>query len=260
MAVIPQPDHIVVVVEENHSYPQIIGNPDAPYINALAARGVLFTDFHAETHPSEPNYFALFSGSTQGVTDDGTYRFSAPTLAGELQAAGLSFLGYAETGSPQKHNPWQSFTDSQATGQDFSQFPTDFSKLPTVAFVSPNQLDDMHDGTVAQGDQWLRDHLGAYADWAQTHNSLLVVTFDEDDNGGTNHIATIVVGAGLAAGHNDLYADHYSLLRMIEDMYGLPALGASAHATPLVLGDAVDWNALPVQATDNFLQTGPWFA
>lgn len=259
MAVITKPDHIVVVVEENHSHSQIIGSPDAPYINALAAQGTLFTDYHAITHPSEPNYFALFSGSTQGVTDDGTYHFSAPTLAGELQSAGLSFLGYAEAGSPQKHNPWQSFTDSQATGRDFSQFPTDFSQLPTVAFVSPNLQNDMHDGTVAQGDQWLRDHLGAYADWAQTHNSLLVVTFDENAGGGTNQITTLVTGAGVPAGHNDQYADHYSLLRTIEDTYGLPALGESVHATPLNLAQEVDWNVLAAHVTTNFLETGRWF-
>src|SRR5215213_1402796 len=133
------PDHVVLVVEENHSYSQIIGNPDAPFITSLANQGTLFTNYHAVTYPSQPNYLALFSGSTQGVTDDGTYAFSAPTLAGELQQAGLSFLGYAEADSPQKHNPWQGFIDSQATGRDFSQFPTDFNELPTVSYVSPDQ-------------------------------------------------------------------------------------------------------------------------
>ena len=83
---VSSPDHIVVVVEENHGYSQIIGNPDAVYINTLAKSGALFTNYHGVTHPSEGNYFALFSGSTQGVTDDGTYFFpNTPTLAGKLQ-------------------------------------------------------------------------------------------------------------------------------------------------------------------------------
>ena len=135
---VSSPDHIVVVVEENHGYSQIIGNPDAVYINTLAKSGALFTNYHGVTHPSEGNYFALFSGSTQGVTDDGTYFFpNTPTLAGKLQQGGGSFVGYAEPPAERDHSPWQSFGDAENTGQAFSQFPTDFSKLPTVSFVVP---------------------------------------------------------------------------------------------------------------------------
>src|SRR3954453_9595793 len=139
-----QYDHIVVVIEENHGYSQVVGNSGAPFINYLASQGKIYNNYYAVAHPSQPNYLALFSGSTQGVIDNGTYLLSAPTLGGQLQSAGYSFIGYAETNSPRKHNPWQSFAESQSMGQDFSQFPTDFSKLPTVAFVSPNHLNDMH--------------------------------------------------------------------------------------------------------------------
>jgi len=100
------PDHIVVIVEENHGYSQIIGNRDAAYINSLAAAGTLFTNYHGVGHPSAPNYFALFSGSAQGVTEDGTYFFpKTPTLAGELQQAGSSFVGYAEPPIDRDHTP-----------------------------------------------------------------------------------------------------------------------------------------------------------
>lgn len=228
-----RPDHIVVVVEENHGYSDIIGNPDAPFINGLAREGELFTQAYAVAHPSQPNYFAIFSGSTQGITDNGTYFLFAPTLAGELVDAGYSFVGYAETGSPQKHNPWQSFADSHGTGQGFSQFPTDFNILPTVSFVSPNLSHDMHDGSIAQGDQWLRDNLGAYADWATAHNSLLVVTFDEDRGNEGNHIPTIVSGANVAAIQSDEAVNHYSLLHTVEALYDLPLLGESATAPPM---------------------------
>jgi phosphatidylinositol-3-phosphatase len=96
-AAVPEPAHTVVVVMENHAYEQIIGDPAAPFINTLARRGALFTRSYAITHPSEPNYLALFSGSTQGIADDGCpYRFTAPNLAADLLEAGKSFAGYAE--------------------------------------------------------------------------------------------------------------------------------------------------------------------
>jgi phosphatidylinositol-3-phosphatase len=225
------PDHVVVVVEENHGYSQIIGNPDAACINSLAAAGTLFTNYRGVSHPSAPNYFALFSGSTQGITEDGTYFFpNTPTLAGELQQAGYSFVGYAEPPIDRDHNPWLSFGDSQDLGQAFSQFPADFGKLPTVSFVIPNLQNDMHDGTIAEGDRWFKTNLSAYARWAATHNSLLVVTFDEDQGTSNNQVATIIFGAGVAASQNKQRSDHYALLHTIESLYNLPLLGASETA------------------------------
>src|SRR5436853_7889819 len=91
---VPRPDHIVIVMEENHSYSEIIGSSAAPYINSLAQQGASFTNSHAVTHPSEPNYLAFFSGSAQGVTDDNCgYSFGGPDLGSELIAAGLAFGG-----------------------------------------------------------------------------------------------------------------------------------------------------------------------
>src|SRR6185295_9638920 len=87
-------DHIVVVVEENHSASEIIGNPQAPYINALASGGALLTNYHAVTHPSQPNYFALYAGSTFGVQDSGDHTLPDPTLATILQDSGRNFIGY----------------------------------------------------------------------------------------------------------------------------------------------------------------------
>src|SRR3954452_11542282 len=92
------PDHIVVVVEENHGTSQLLGSGQAPYFDSLVQQGAVIRGYSAVTHPSEPNYFALFSGSTQGITDDGTYTETAPSLAGALKAAGKTFVGYAESG------------------------------------------------------------------------------------------------------------------------------------------------------------------
>src|SRR5580692_9791272 len=106
---LPLIDHVVVVVLENHSFDQIIDPHRAPFIHHLATDGALFVNAFAVSHPSQPNYFALFSGSTQGVRDDGNYTFDKPNLAGALKKAGKSFIGYVETGSPREHNPWESF-------------------------------------------------------------------------------------------------------------------------------------------------------
>jgi phosphatidylinositol-3-phosphatase len=244
---VPEPEHTVVVVMENHSYAEIIGNPAAPFINVLAGRGALFTRSYAVTHPSEPNYLALFSGSTQGVTDDSCpQQFTAPNLAAGLSAAGKSFAGYAEDlpgpGSPvcsagdyaRKHAPWTDF--SSVPGSDslpFTSFPADFARLPTVSFVVPNLCHDMHDCSIAAGDAWLRAHIGGYAAWAMRHHSLLIVTWDEDDDSQGNHIATIFVGQQVRPGRYAEPVTHYSVLATIEAAYALPRDGQAATATPI---------------------------
>jgi acid phosphatase len=244
---LPRPDHVVVVVMENHSYSSVIGSTSAPYINALAAQGASFTNYRAISHPSEPNYLALFSGSTQGVGDDSCpHTFSAANLGSQLIDAGLTFAGYSEsmpsggyTGCEdgdyvRRHNPWVNFTNvPAAANRTFDAFPSDYTMLPTVAFVVPNLADDMHDGSVAQGDTWLRDNLDGYAQWARSHNSELIVTWDEDDDTAGNQIPTIVVGAHVTAGRYDEAANHYNLLRTVEAFHGLPAVGAAADATPI---------------------------
>jgi acid phosphatase len=244
---LPRPAHVVVVVEENHAYDAILGASAAPYINSLAAGGATFTQSFAVTHPSQPNYLALFSGSTQGVTDDGgPHTFAAPNLGGELIQSGRTFAGYSEGlpsagytglvsgGYARKHNPWSDFADVPASAnQPLTSFPSDFSKLPTVSFVIPTLGDDMHDGSVRQGDDWLRDHLSAYATWAKTHDSLLVVTWDEDDRSASNQIPTIIAGQGVKPGRYAEHVTHYGVLRTLEDMYGLGHAGASAQAAPI---------------------------
>ena len=247
-AAVPEPAHTVVVVMENHSSAEIIGNPAAPFINSLARRGALFTRSYAITHPSQPNYLALFSGSTQGVTDDGCpYRFTAPNLAADLIKAGKSFAGYSEDlpgpGSPacsageyaRKHVPWTDFTNVPGSvSLPFTSFPvTAFARLPAVSFVIPNLCDDMHDCSPAVGDSWLRAHLGGYVTWAMMHDSLLILTWDEDDSSQGNHIATIFIGQQVRPGRYAEMITHYSVLATIEAAYALPRDGQAATATPI---------------------------
>ena len=240
-----RPDHVVIVVLENKNEPDVAR--EAPYLTSLARSGASLTDMHAEVHPSQPNYFALFSGDTQGVDDDSCpHTFDAPNLAGQLVAAGHTFAGYAEdlprpgfTGCEagdyaRKHSPWTNFRDVPAeSNQPLSAMPTDYARLPTVSFLIPNLCHDMHDCSIAEGDRWLAQHLDGYAAWARTHNSLLIVTFDESEDDDDNHISTFAVGQRVTPGQITERADHYRILRTLQDLYGLPPLGHSAEATPV---------------------------
>jgi len=240
------PAHTVIVVLENHGYGEVIGSPEAPYLNRLARQGALFTDSRAVTHPSEPNYLALFSGSTQGVSDDSCpHQFSAPSLGSELIAAGRTFTGYSEGlpaagslacvsgGYARKHVPWTNFAAVPAAdSQPWARFPAgEYPRLPTVSFVIPDLCHDMHDCPVATGDAWLRAHLGGYAAWAMTHDSLLIVTWDENDGSPGNQILTIVAGQPVRPGRYGQPITHYSVLRTLETLYRLPLLGHAATAS-----------------------------
>lgn len=240
-AALPAYDHIVVLIEENHSFTQVIGNTAAPYITSLANGGANMTQSFAVTHPSEPNYLALFSGATQGLTDDSCpHTFTGENLGHQLIAAGRTFKGYSETMPSdgftgctsgryaRKHNPWVNFSNVPAASNvRFSTFPTDFSALPALSFVVPNLCNDMHDCSVATGDGWVRDNLGAYVTWAQTHNSLLVVTFDEDDRNAGNRIGTVFSGAHVAPGAYAERITHYTVLRTLQSLTGLACVANS---------------------------------
>ena len=306
-APLPRPDHIVIVIFENKSYSQIIGNSAAPNLNALAAEGANFANLpgdpgaatsgsHALRHPSQPNYLELFSGDNQGVRQNGRpgtsaeplslpLPFATPNLGASLIAAGLTFATYSESlPSPgfdgdafstdptqnqyeRKHNPvanWQA-ADAPANNhvplaanQPFSAFPTDaagYAALPTVTFVVPNEQNNMHDGSISQGDAWLKTQiLDGYYQWAKTHHSLLIVTFDEDaSNTPSNQITTIFAGPMIQPGNyfetninppDSRPADgfitptgtamtHYNVLRTLTDIYGLAPIGESADTPPI---------------------------
>ena len=268
---LPKPAHIVIVIEENHGYDQIINSENAPYINQLAKEGTLFTNSQAITHPSQPNYLALFSGSTQGINDDACLdknpRFTTPNLGAALIHAGYTFKAYSEsltkTGSQEcffeaskgydyarKHAPWTNWQGDNENGlpdslsQPFSSFPTDFNQLPTVSFVVPNEGNDMHNidvggdtATIKRADKWLKKHLSAYVKWAKKNNSILIVTFDEDQKGSMleNHIATIFVGNKIERGTYNSFINHYNVLATIESMYHLP-LSSNAKDSKVIDG------------------------
>ena len=253
---IPRHDRVVVLVLENRGADDIFGNPDAPYLNQLAAEGAKFTASFGVARPSLPNYFALFAGSIEGVKDNScAHNFvGRPNLGRQLIDGGFSFAGYSEglpaVGSTacvagtaphtyqRKHNAWVYYDNvPPVSNQPFSAFPTDFTLLPTVSFVVPDQCNDMHDippCSSADGDRWVREHLDAYAQWAKKNNSLLIVTFDEDDFTETNHIPTIFFGANVKPGHVEPSStDHYRVLATLQAIYGLERLGEAANRRPI---------------------------
>lgn len=244
---LPRPDHVVVVIEENRGYAQIMDKRNSnSYIQALANRGVLFTQSYGVAHPSQPNYLALFSGVTHGITNNACPNtFDSDNLATRLLDSGLSFASFSESlpevgdvtcmsgAYHRKHNPvsnWQGKRLAAGLNQRFADFPQDFSKLPTISFVIPDQDNDMHDGSFEAADDWLKTRIAPYADWAMEHNSLLILTWDEDNYQADNHIVTILVGPMVKAGKSVQRINHYSVLRTLLDFYDLPALGASHDA------------------------------
>jgi hypothetical protein len=287
LSAVARPDHIVVVIEQDRAS-GAVGNPLMPYFNALARTGLVFTNAHGVTHPSLPNALALYSGSTQGRTDNGRgHSFGGPNLAKSLFAAGQSFAAYVENlpsdGSQVQQagtaqypdlytrnvNAAAMFTDvgiDPATGRArpnsavnrtfaaFSALPvTDYSALPTVSFVIPNNLNSTHGSNLAypwagssdeqnndvlrtRADGWLKDNLDPYLRWARENNSLLIVTQDEERwvGGTADSVTTIIDGDPdlVVPGVNGQYVDHFNLLRTIQDMYGLAPLGNSATAAP----------------------------
>jgi acid phosphatase len=272
---LPIYDHIVIVVEENRDFGQIIGNTEnfPKYINqTLRKEGASFTQMFGEEHDSQGNYFWLFSGDNQKVGYEDKVpkmKFDTPNLGASLIAKKKSFKGFCE-GLPEvgsemcengnyvrKHAPWVSFSNvPRECGVPFSQFPQDakgFAMLPTVSFVIPDLDHDMHNGTITQGDDWLRTNLDKYYQWAKNNNSLLIVTWDENVNppkkaknhylGPTNpfttatgaagriqrnQIATIFAGARIKPGDypEDKGITHVNILRTLEAMHGLPRAGA----------------------------------
>jgi acid phosphatase len=233
---------VVIVVEENHGTAEAMG---MRYLAELRRTGAVFPQSHGVAHPSEPNYLALWSGSTHGVTSDACPidLGSAPSLGSQLLAAGHPVAGYAQSlpsaGSTtcsagpyaRKHDPLADFSATSGAAHDlpFSAFPSDYGRLPSVAFVAPDLDHDAHDGTLTAADDWLRGNLGGYATWAATHDSLLIVTFDEEDGGAAaNRILTVFSGAHVRPGTYDERIDHVRVLHTIESSFGLAHLGAAA--------------------------------
>ena len=249
--------HVVVVVFENEEASSIAGNPDAPTFNALARRYATLTNYDAVAHPSLPNYLALVSGSTHGISSDCTdCVVHARSLADTLAAVGKTWKTYAEDlpyagfsgGSSgryaKKHDPFLYFRDvagSKARRDrvvPFTRLGRDLAahRLPDFSLVIPNLCNDMHDCSVATGDAWLKAHVAPLLRSPELRGGVVFVVFDEgtSDTGGGGRIEALALGPTVRRGSRFTKAtNHYGLLRTIEDGWKLPRLGFSRKGTPI---------------------------
>lgn len=253
----PTFSHVVLVVEENHSYPDVIGNPAMPYINSLAQQYGLATQYYGNAHPSLPNYFMLTTGLTETNTDTFSGTINDDNVVRELVKAGKNWKCYAESLPPtgpaadvypyvRRHNPFSYFSDVQGNAPQAAnivsaaQLATDVanSSLPQYSFIAPNLLDDAHDGSLAQADAWLQTNIAPLlASPAFQSSGLLIITFDEGDQSDIAHgggrVATVIVSSKSKKNYTSqtLY-QHQSLLRLTLAASGINTFPGAAAIAP----------------------------
>jgi phosphatidylinositol-3-phosphatase len=237
--------HVVVIVMENHSYSEIIGSSDAPYINRLAKQCGLATNYYAISHPSLPNYIALTSGTTAGISDDGppaSHRLTNDSIFLQTRSSWRSY----EESMPSncdltnassyavKHNPAAYYTNVRraCSKQDVSlASPPSFSASYT--FVTPNLCNDMHDCSVSTGDRWLKKFIPKALASPQYRDGSLVLFLTWDEDSGTN-VPLVVVGPTVPAGLRvSTKLTHYALLRTAEELFGKRCLAHACTAQTL---------------------------
>jgi phosphatidylinositol-3-phosphatase len=255
-AALPDFPHVWIIVLENQDYGRVVGAAEMPYLNDLIVRYGLAERSTGVARPSQPNYFALFTGSTHDVRDNDDHDIDAPTVADQIEASGRTWREYAENRPPdcfagtqaeggrdgqgeyrRKHAPAISFdgirNDSVRCANlvDFSAF---HPEAADYSLIIPNQCHSGHDCQLAEADDWLAAFVPDIIDSAGfASGGLLIVTFDEDagDDPGGGHIATVLVSQDIPAGfRSDEPHDHYSVLRTIEDAWGLGCLAESCPA------------------------------
>ncbi len=258
-AKVPAFSHIYLIVMENKEYGDIVGEPTAHYINDLIEHYGLATNYTAVAHPSQPNYIALFSGSTQSVKDDKRHTVNATNLVDQLEAKGKTwkiyqenfpsgcFTGMTATGGAdgsgqylRRHNPAISFSNiSESSGRcanivDFGPFDPAAADFEMIV---ANSCNDMHDCSVSEGDKFLQQFVTRIVDSVAWKNGgVLFITWDEGTTkkGGGGQVPTIVVSPQTPAGlQSSTPHNHYALLRTIQDAWGLGCLAQTCSANNL---------------------------
>ncbi len=255
---VPQFGHVVVVVEENHSYSEVIGNSAMPYLNSLASQYGLATQYFANAHPSIGNYFMLTTGQLVTNDDGFTGTVGVDNIVRDLIAAGKTWKSYAEsipstgyTGGDaypyaKRHNPFSYLTDVVNSSTQvnnlvsLSQFKSDFvnDALPTFSYVVPNLLDDAHDGPLELADAWLQQNIAPLISSVTFQKEgLLIIVFDEansnDSTDGGGHVAAVIISPKAKQGYQSTTRyQHQSALRLILHGLRIQTCPAAANTAP----------------------------
>jgi acid phosphatase len=237
-------------MEENQNYADVVGSPDAPYLNGLIAEGALAANYFSNAHPSLPNYLWLTAGVGLYTFDacPETHPVDVDNIVREMNAAGISWKSYAESlpsvgflsctsgDYAAKHNPFVYFTDVQNDPAQqlnivpFTQFATDLAagNLPQYSFVVPNEQDDAHDGTIAQMDTWLQTNIDPLLKTPMFQaggDGLLIITFDESANDNTNgggQVVWVGISPKFKTGFvSNVFHQHQDTLRLMMEGLGL---------------------------------------
>jgi len=253
-APVPAFRHVAVVVFENKERSEVLGSGEAPTFDAMAKRYATLSRYYGVSHPSLPNYLAIVSGSTHGITDDCTScSASGRSLVDSLERAKKTWKVYAEdlpspgftgafsNGYAKKHDPFMYFKDVRSSPArrarivPFPQLSRDVAAgaLPDFSFVVPNLCHSMHDCDIETGDAWLKHLVPQFLGLPQT---VLFVVFDEGASNlhGGGHTAALALGTAVRA-HSRFtgVTGHYGLLRTIEAAWKLPSLGYSGRSRPI---------------------------
>ena len=264
--------HVFLVIEENHSFSDVIGNSSMPYLNSLASAYGLATQYYADAHPSLPNYFMLTVGAGTSITGSAGDAYAGvvtqDNVVRALTAAGKTWKCYAEslpsvgylggdTGAYlQHHAPFVYFSDVQNSPAQasnvvpFAQLAADMANnsLPDYAFIVPNVNDDAHNcpaglstctsnQMLAAADQWLSTNISPLLTSTSFQNSLLIITFDEaedtDTDHGGGHVPAVIVSPVAKAGYQSTTLyQHESTLRLMMEGLGVTDLPGAAATAP----------------------------
>jgi acid phosphatase len=255
---VPVFNHVVLLLEENHSYSSVIGSSSMPYLNSLVSQYGLATDYYANTHPSIGNYFMLTTGQiitnndayNKTVTVDNMVRhFISGAKTWKAYAESLPSVGY--TGWDvypyvKHHNPFAYFSDvvNSSTEKDnlvpFSQFSSDLKngQLPQFGYVLPNMLDDAHDGSLKTADDWLNTNIAPLISNSSFQKSgLLIVVFDEsttsDTQHGGGHVAMLVISPSAKKDYkSSTFYQHQSTCRLVLQGLGMSSFPSSCSSAP----------------------------
>ena len=216
----------------------------------------MFTNYHAVSHPSLPNYLAMTSGSTHSKAGTDSIQpgeIQGDNLFQQLAAAGISWSAFQEglpsacdrsvtagampTSYALKHDPAMAYAGIADTSLCRNVLPLsalDVSHLPQFSFLTPNECHDMHSCGVATGDAWLQETMPSLL----RSGATIIVTFDEGSTGigGGGHVLTLEVGPGVGRARSDAPFDHYSLLAGLELRFDVPRLGDAAGGSALPIG------------------------